>query len=181
MNPNPAPPKLQPVSKIITFHVPNDPAWVAAFGEIAIRHAHVDYSLRLMIKTLANLSVTDALDATAREGSAELRGQIRKLGKQRLGVGEPFLKLKALLKRCERATTRRNDLLHALCAADIDGADPQLRTDTDVRPLPSIEELSDLSRDLTALTNELNRERLTGWLDKALNPNKVAATIRTGG
>ena len=60
-------------ARMITFHVPGDQALLAAFGEAAIRHEHMAYLLRMTIKTLAEVGVEEALDATAYEGSRQLR------------------------------------------------------------------------------------------------------------
>jgi hypothetical protein len=87
---------------LIYMHVPEDPAVVGAVGRIALRHGQLDYILRMTIKTLGGLSIQDALDATARLGSRELRERIRKLARQRLGEGAPLLRLEAILQRAAK-------------------------------------------------------------------------------
>jgi len=42
----------------------------------------------------------------------QFRDRIRKLGQMRLGEGAALLKLQAILKRCEAASRKLNDLLH---------------------------------------------------------------------
>jgi len=85
------------MATMITFHVPTDKDLLAAFGEVALRHEHLNHILRMTIKTLARLEVGEALDATAYDGSRQLRERIRKLARQSLGEGQPLLKLQALL------------------------------------------------------------------------------------
>ncbi len=69
------------MAAMMMFHVPEDPALRAAFGEVALRHEHLSHILRMTIKTLAGLEVNDALDATAFDGASLLRDRIRKLAK----------------------------------------------------------------------------------------------------
>ena len=73
------------VSKMMTFHVPDDKELLAAFGEVALVHEHLNHILRMTIKTLAGLKPIEALDATSYDGSRQLRERIRKLARQRLG------------------------------------------------------------------------------------------------
>jgi hypothetical protein len=49
---------------MITVDIPGDAEFLAAFGEVALRHAHLDHILRMTIKTLADLRPNEALDAT---------------------------------------------------------------------------------------------------------------------
>ena len=72
-------------AKMITFHVPDDKELLAAFGEIALRHEHLNHILRMTIKSLADLTPAEALAATKYEGSRQLRDRIRKIARRRLG------------------------------------------------------------------------------------------------
>jgi hypothetical protein len=153
---------------MITFHVPSDKDLLAAFGEVALRHEHLTHILRMTIKTLANLQPDEALDATAYDGSRQLRERIRKLARQRLGEGEPLLKLQALLERCRRATDRRNELIHGIWAKELDGEPLRRATDHTWHPLPTVEDLKALAIELQDLTDTLNTARLDGFLSEAL-------------
>ncbi len=157
------------MSTMMMFHVPEDKELLAAFGEVALRHEHLNHILRMTIKTLARLTPAEALDATSYDGSRQLRNRIRKLARQRLGEGEPLLKLQALLERCKRATEKRNELVHCVWAKELDG-EPQRRSpDHKWQPLPTIEELSALAEELQNLTESLNTARLDGFLSEALS------------
>lgn len=81
------------MAKMMMFHVPSDKDLLAAIGEVALRHEHLNHILRMTIKTLARLDIDEALDATAYDSSSQLRERIKKLARQRLGEGEPLLKL----------------------------------------------------------------------------------------
>ena len=160
-------------TETITFHVPEDPEFLQAVARVSLVHAHLDYSLRMYIKTLADVSIAEALDATEFEGSRNLRDRIRKLAKPRIGDGQALVKLQALLKRCEDASTMRNDLLHNIIVL-ADETRPEIRgPDHSWRSLPSAKELNTLARTLTTLAVELNHARLSGWLAEALEKTKA--------
>lgn len=158
-------------SGMMTFHIP-DAKILEALGTITLRHGHLDHVLRMTVKTLGEVSVQQALDATAFEGSAALRERIRKLAKAKLGEGNALLQLQALLERCRRATEKRNDLIHSIWARELDG-DPKVRTNDHVwKPIPTIEQLNALSTELEFLTGELNSARLEGFLSPAIAVRK---------
>jgi hypothetical protein len=155
---------------MIYLHIPDDPAIVAAIGRIALRHGQLDYILRMTVKTLSGLSIQDALDATARLGSRDLRERIRKLARQRLGEGPALLRLEAILERAAKATNSRNRLLHSLWAHELDGA-PVIRDEDGhaFKAIPSGQELNGLANLLAGISTELNTARLDGFLSEALN------------
>ena len=157
---------------MISFHIPEDRELLAAFGEVALRHEHLNYVLRMTIKTLANLGIEEALDATAYDGSRQLRDRVRKLARKRFGESEALLKLQALLKRCERATEGRNELMHGIWAKELDG-EPLRRTEKhEWHPLPTAGELNALASELKGLLEELNTARLEGFIFEALSSNR---------
>ena len=155
--------------RMIAFHIPEDQAILVMIGIISLRHSHLDYILRMTIKSLASVEISEALDSTRYQGSSQLRGRIKKLGKQRLGEGKALIRLEALMGRCERVTAQRNRLIHNIWAKELDG-DPFVRTDDHQwEPTPGIVTLDRLSDELLSLTQELNEARLSGFLFAALN------------
>jgi hypothetical protein len=154
---------------VIHLRIPDDEAVLAAVGKIALRHGQLDYILRMTIKTLADLSIRDGIDATAQLTSRELRERIRKLARQRLGEGQPLLKLEAILQRAARATKRRNDLLHSLWAHELDG-EPVIRDEDEhtFKYAPTAAELDAVADTLEQIAAELNTARLDGFLSGAL-------------
>jgi hypothetical protein len=154
--------------KWVTHGLPEDEKILAAIGIIALRHGQLDNALRMMIKDLTGVDQTEALDATAREGSRELRERIRKLARQRLGEGEALVRLQALLTRAERATGKRNDLMHAVWGAELDGG-PMIRGDDhEFRPAPTVAELKDLGHEIARILDDLTQARRDGFLLEAL-------------
>lgn len=154
---------------MITFHVPKDQELIAAFGEVALRHEHMNHILKMTIKSLADLTPAEAIAATVYDSSGQLRDRIKKLAKKRLGEGKPLLKLQAMLTTCKKLTDKRNELVHGLWAQELDGDAHVRDAYGSVRPLPTVQELRELAREIEELTNLLNFERLEGFLKLALS------------
>ena len=156
---------------MMMFAVPAADNILIAIGIISVRHSHLDYVLRMTIKSLADVSIAEALDATKYQGSRQLRGRIRKLARQKLGEGQPLIRLEALLTQCERATTKRNTLIHNVWAKELDG-DEYVQTDShEWDSIPTIDSLERVANEIRDLTQELNNARLDGFLSEALNAN----------
>jgi hypothetical protein len=156
------------MAAMMMFHVPEDPALLAAFGEVTLRHEHLSHILRMTIKTLAGLSVDEALDATAFDGASVLRERLRKHARQRLGEGPALLKAQALVERCRRATDKRNAYVHSVWAQELDGQAKRRDGSNGWLPIPTVQELQALSQELLVLTQELNHARLEGFIHEAL-------------
>jgi hypothetical protein len=156
------------MASFMMFHVPQDKGLLAAIGEVSLRHEHLNHILRMTIKVLARLEINEALDATAYDSSSQLRERIKKLARQRLGEGEPLLKLQAILERCKRATEKRNELIHSVWGQELDGEPARKGASNEWRPLPTVEDLHQLAEEIMRLTGELNEARLEGFLHEAL-------------
>ncbi|MGO8921122.1 MAG: hypothetical protein ACLQJR_34995 [Stellaceae bacterium] len=165
---------------MMLFNLPSDPALLAALGKVAVRHGQLDYALRISVRSFVPISVKEALDATKRQGSAALRQRVRRLAKQRLGEGEALVRLDALLTRAAQATRRRNELLHGLWAAELDGGPVVRHDDERWHGHPSVAELEALVSELTAVTNELIMARMDGFLKEALDTRGGAGSSTSG-
>ena len=155
-------------TRFVGFHVPSDQALLAAFGEVALRHEHMNHILKMTIKTLAGITPEEALAATKYESSRQLRDRVKGLARKALGDGAALLKLQAIVNSCEALTERRNQLVHGVWAKELDG-DAHIRDAYgNERPLPTIAELKTLAGEIDALTRYLNSERLEGFLSDAL-------------
>jgi hypothetical protein len=161
------------VAKMMRFHVPDDKDLLAAFGELTLRHEHLTHILRMTIKTLAELEITEALDATAYDGATRLRDRIKTLARQRLGEGVSLLKLQALLEQCRRVSERRNDFIHSIWGKELDGEAFRQSSDHSWLPIPTVVELKSLGGEIEVLTNTLNTARLEGFLSEALAKRKL--------
>ena len=158
-------------SKIVVFHVPEDKKLLSAIGAVTLRHEHLNHILKMTIKSIAGLTPSDAFHALKYESSRSLRKKIYKLGKKQLGEGETLLKLQAILGRAERATDKRNEYIHSIWAKELDGDPGIVSVSGKLNPLPTIEELEDLGKEIEGITQELNQARLEGFLAEALNDN----------
>jgi hypothetical protein len=156
-------------AKMMTFHVPQDQELLAAFGEVALRHEHMNHILKMTIKSLAGLTPAEAVAATVYDSSGHLRDRVRKLARKTLGEGKPLLKLQALLTTCKRLTDKRNELVHGLWAQELDGNAHVRDAYGSARPLPTVQELRELAKKIEEVTYLLNFERLEGFLKAALS------------
>ncbi|MEW6118407.1 MAG: hypothetical protein AB1553_16150 [Nitrospirota bacterium] len=162
------------MAKMMMFHVPEDKDLLAAYGELSLRHEHLTHILRMTIKTLANLEVTEALDATAYDGAAKLRDRIKAIARQRLGEGEALLKLQAIMERCKRVSDKRNEFVHSVWGKELDGEPFRRANDHSWQPIPTVDELTSLGKDILTLTEQLNEARLFGFLAEALSKRPIA-------
>jgi hypothetical protein len=158
-------------SRMIHFALPTDREVLSAIGIVAIRHAQLEYVLRMMIKSLGGVTIRQALDATSRVSVAVIRDRIKKLAKKRFGDGNVLLQLEAMMKNCGSATAKRNSLLHGFAARELDGSGGVITQDDnhEWRPFPSSQELSSLAIELATLVEELNEARLHGYLKEAMD------------
>jgi hypothetical protein len=148
--------------------LPDDDKILAAIGTIALRHGQLDNALRMTIGDLTGVEKTESLDATARDGSRELRDRIRRLARKRLGEGTPLVRLQAILTRAARATDKRNELLHAVWGTELDGGPIMRGDDHKFRPPPSVLELEALHEEIARILIDLIDARFNGFLFEAL-------------
>ena len=159
------------MSRIVTFLVPDNQILFAALGRMAIRHSHLDYVLRMTIKTLTGKTVTEGLAVTKLTQNWRLRRQIDDVATKRFGESSAVLhQLRQLLERARVATTRRNEMLHELWAQELDGGQFLIGDDKPPRPLPTVDEVDALTDEINTVLTALNSGRLdrTGFLLVAL-------------
>jgi hypothetical protein len=161
-------------SKLISFFVPSDEAFLAALGRVTVTHSHMDYALRMMVKSLTDVGIEEALDATEGMPAKALRERIGKLARKRLVDGAALVRLQALVQRAGRLTERRNEFSHSLIAKGLDEEEPHMRgRGRTLKPLPEKEELDELAVSLWEMTRELNEQRLHGFIAEALQKQKA--------
>lgn len=155
--------------KMLQFYVPDDKELLAALGEVTLRHEHLSHILKMTIKSIAGLTVVEALDATQYDGARQRREYIRKLARKKLGTSESYVKLSALLTRAERLTDQRNRLTRGIWAKELNGAPGFMNAPGEIEDLPSVDQLKGLACDLLELTQAINAARLEGFLKEALD------------
>jgi hypothetical protein len=149
-------------TKLLHFHIPDDAALMAAIGRVSVLHSRLDYVLRLTIKTLSGMEFNKAMDATQNETSSGLRQRVNKWGERVLGESEALIELQAYVKRCERVSRQRNELLHSLYAKELDGEPVILDRDRKQKPIPTVPELRTIENELQTLCDEMNAARFDG-------------------
>lgn len=137
----------------------------AALGVLAIRHGHLEYILKMTVKTLCKFSIQKALAATNKQNARRLRKRIEKEARQVLGEGEALDKLLDFLQRSWAVSDRRNSFIHNLWARQKKNGPLLIQNDDHTWKLaPDALELRKLSNEIESITNELNRCRLEGRL-----------------
>jgi hypothetical protein len=155
------------------FIVPTDAEVLKAIAIVTLRHNQLDHMLKYVLKSIAAVTIEEAFDATLHDGSWTLRERLRKLARRRLGDGTALVKFQALLGRCERATEKRNDLVHSVWEQDASGGETRVRDrNSAAKAPPTAEELNALGEELHQLAFELNEARLGGFLSEALEAKK---------
>lgn len=147
-------------------------------GEVALRHAHLDNQLRMMVGDLVAFGPNQALNATHRQGSNELRKRIISLGKRRLGECREFALLQDLMTQCERVTARRNALLHAIWGEDIEVGGYYLRDEDNVfQDAPNLLEIRRIAEDIRDLLYATLLARKNGFLQEALAKKPISLGV----
>ena len=158
--------------KMIFFSLPQDKNVQAALGALIIRHGHLEYTLRMTIKSLCNLSIQDALTNTNKQTAGRLRQRIKKEAKKRLGQCTALEKLLKWLDHAWKLSDERNLYVHSVWAHELDGS-PQIQSEDLIwRPLPTVPELEKLSNEIESITEEINEDRLNGYLSEAIQKSK---------
>jgi hypothetical protein len=153
---------------MIYLGLPEDPLVLAAIGKIALRHGQLDYHLKMTVRTLTDTTIPEAIDATERQSSRDLRERVRRLARMRIGEGGALVQLDALLERARRVTARRNELLHGLWAQELDGGPVMRAHGLEFGPIPTVQDLEAVADALAQIAKDLRFARLDGFLRDAL-------------
>ena len=149
------------------LNMPTDPAYLAAFGRVALAHSHLELVQRFLVRTLGDVSMIQALDATESLRAADVRKRVRKLARQRQFPEDTLLRIDALLGGATTLSRERNDLLHRAVQLNRHGDFVQKTQYHLWGPAPSCNDLEDLARRIQQLAEEINHERLRGFIRNA--------------
>jgi hypothetical protein len=161
----------------IYFAIPDDKDLLAAFGALTIRHEQLNYILRMMIETFRGICKEKVLCETSKMGSAQLRKCIKKLAEQKLREDDALPRLHELIERSERASEKRNELIHSVWGQELDGNAVMKYNDRKWKVLPDVLELEKLSEEIDYIRNELIEARFKGgflWESLAKKPKQRA-------
>ena len=156
-------------TKKISFYVPEDADLLSALAKVTIRHEALNHILKMTIKSITGITLSEASYALKYENISSLRQRIKKLTRKELGEGKALLKLQALLGRAEQVSDKRNKYIHGLWVKELDGDPGIMVVSGDIHPLPTVQELESLDNEIAELTQELNTARLEGFLKEALD------------
>lgn len=160
------------MAKLAYLQIPENSELIAAMGEVAIRQGQLEHVLKLTLKSTLSISVKEALDATEFSSSSDLRKRVRRLVKQRIGEGEPLVRLDAILNRAQRATKKRNDLIHKVWAKSVSGV-PIIKDDEHrFHKVPGVLKIKENANELAGIAAELNNARLSGFLATAFEESQ---------
>jgi len=133
-----------------------------------LRHGQLDYALKMAVMNLTGVTQQEAVDATAMQGSRDLRRRVRHLARRRFGDGDALVRVDAILERARRATDKRNALLHGLWAKEMDGPAVFREDGQEFGPVPTVAELESAAEDLNKIAHDLHTARLEGFLHEAI-------------
>lgn len=148
----------------VVVGVPEDPDLLCAIGRVTAAHANLELVLKMCVKSLAGLSVKEAMLAYDRANTSEVRECIRKLFRQSSDDEKLRCKLLALLGEAKKIAEDRNNLIHRPWAISKSGdllSPDEERIWTDP-PAPA--ELDNLAKRISDLACRLNYERLHGFI-----------------
>lgn len=156
------------------MRLPTDDAVLKAVGQVAIAHGHLEYVIRMTIRSLIGMTVTQALDATQYVSMRDLRDYVRKLFQKKTTDRELRLRMNALLTEAERLTDSRNGLIHRTWGESPDGTLVIKGDDHSFGPSPTVEELNEIVTNIYDLIRRINNERMYGFIDQVVNPPQEA-------
>lgn len=148
----------------VQLELPGNDLLLTAAGRVALAHGQLEQTLRMTFKTLSNLTVKQALDATAGMKNWELRNEASKLFKQHTVDHVLRAKFRALIGECERLSEQRNTLIHNAWAIAEDGSIVVKSKSHRWTKAPSADDLNGLAEDISDLVIRLNEARLRGFI-----------------
>ena len=117
------------------------------------------------MKTLAGLSVKEALDATNRARISDVRTRIRKLFEQQKPLELEKARLEALLGAAARLSEERNKVLHSAWSETEAGVTVRKReSDHQWVSAPLKEDVDTVTAEIMELAGEINHARLRGFI-----------------
>jgi hypothetical protein len=159
----------------VNLQLPDEPGLLEAAGRVALAHGQLELMLRMTVKTLAGLTVKEALNATEKSKNWELRKDIVSLFNNKTKDPSLRLKLKAILGDCGRLSDERNRLLHNAWALAVDGSVVSKGPDHAWGSAAGPDDLDELASEISGAVANLNRERLRGFIRQVCDNSQNAS------
>ena len=179
MGESPMEAQVRTASGFVTLELPKDHELLIAAGRVALRHGQLEYMLRLVVKTLAGLTINEAMDATREHKNWEVRDEIKKLISQKTKDRSLILKARALLGESGRLSDRRNELLHKPWAIGEDGTVVVKSADHAWVHGTSTKDLNGLADQILELVVKLNHARLHGFIHEICAASEETKPAKT--
>ena len=155
--------------------IPTDARYNAAVGKVALANGHLDLVQRFLVRALADVDMRVALDSTEGSRMPDVQDRVKKLAKERKLPESVKTRLEACLNNARTLSRKRHELVHRAVRMDKDGNIFQKRDDHTWGKAPTVTELNKLSKEILRLSDQINEERLTGFIrdscDKYPLPN----------
>jgi hypothetical protein len=142
-------------------------------------HTHLELILRYCVKTIANLSIAEALDATERDRISDLRVRIKRLFKERRPTPHEQTTLDALLGRARRLSEKRNSYLHSTWSQTAAGRAIMKNEDHRWGQAPSEAEVNQVTDEILRLVSELNDARLNGFISRVVSRHLNSSSMQS--
>ena len=152
------------VSFLALLTVPNQPSLTHALGRLAIAHTHLELILRYCVKTIADQTIEQALDATEGNRISDLRVKVKQLFKERRSTALEKTNLDALLGRAKRLSEKRHSYLHRAWSETAAGRAIMKGEDHRWGSAPSEAEILQVAEEIINLVVEINEARLSGFI-----------------
>jgi hypothetical protein len=141
-----------------------EPVALEAIGAVTIRHSAMEDTVRMLLRTLLRQTAEEARTYFHRKGIGQLRDKLAELARAVFGPGLVLDQLVALLEQGAALSARRNEWVHALYGEDWLGQPLHRNKAGDWVIPPTPAELHALAQQIHAMTQEMRRERSTGFL-----------------
>lgn len=141
-----------------------EPALLAGVARVVITQSQMDEVMRLTIKDLAGISITDpGYEKLVKGGAKDLREKIAKKAKERFPeIPELHDKFACILAKAEDVTDQRNVLVHGIWTQSADDSEdhgPHIRDKGLRYPIPTLEPIESWERAMKSVIVALNRLR----------------------
>lgn len=148
--------------------IPRHAGLVESLGRLGIAHTHLELILKYTVKTIAGLSVKEALDATYGERISDVRKRVRKLFMEKKPHASNESKLDALLGEAQRLSEKRNGLLHSAWSETEAGETILKGEDYQWEAAPTKQQVDKATAEILALVEKINTARLNGFIHDVL-------------
>lgn len=167
-------PESPPDRILALLTVPNQPSLTQALGRLAIAHTHLELILRYCVKTIADQTIEQALDATEGDRISDVRVRVKQLFKERQPTALEKTNLDALFGRAKHLSEKRNSYLHRAWSETAAGRAIMKGGDHQWGSAPSEEEILHAAEEITNLVTEINEARLHGFIKDVVLRHKAS-------